>query len=337
MDEEKIDYDELNSLIYNFIYFAYGDPENSIVREELDIDNQLCDIIINNYNFKNLKEKTKFKKKMDLNKTIELSKQFLNTIKKEYAAKLNENIEYGKILFPEYDNVMELGYVEVDEHNNKIILVKLLNNIRDIFSLTHEEIHDVVYNVDSITDTSNILCEVPTILSELLLADYVKDKMNKNELINYKKEFLQVYAFTALNFKLQFLLIDEVITNGYIDKISLANIVLKIIEICNDESLAFDILYRVRELSNEDMSFYFQDLRYINGIVLASYLHDKILNNPKLIKCFSGYNETYFDKSIPQVFKSIGLDVVDEDLLKISEDSYNELEKSFQKELKRVW
>lgn len=63
MDEEKIDYDELNSLIYNFIYFAYGDPENSIVREELDIDNQLCDIIINNYNFKNLKEKTKFKKR----------------------------------------------------------------------------------------------------------------------------------------------------------------------------------------------------------------------------------------------------------------------------------
>ena len=208
----------------------------------------------------------------------------------------------------------------------------------DSFLLTHEQIHATSMDAN-ITNRWIYFTELPTILSEMLLQDFLVDnKHSKNEI---KKAIVirnDDYIARTLCLKMQVDLIKTVIDEGCINKYNILDIINNCYNTTSNMNLTNylfnDVLNKV--YGDSDEFFYFFDLRYTVGIIVASYLHDKIINNPALLREFSIFNENFKYWDIEQCFELIGLDLnLNNGVLDLSDESYKKLEKSYIKELRR--
>ena len=77
--------------------------------------------------------------------------------------------------------------------------------------------------------------------------------------------------------------------------------------------------------------------RYIQGILLATYIHDRIIEDPTKIKEAIELNESLNDTSIEEIFARFNLPLeVEEKHFVIPEETIKILEKSYVNELKRA-
>lgn len=335
MDNKNI-YDNIIEKIYQFIYF--DDIDNDyITLEQLILAEKFCNIILYNFDFKNYCDDPKFKKKVSKESSIERSKEFLNVLSSEYGKKLIQNIDDKVMKFYNFGELFT-GYASYIGGVKKIG-VPLRNDYSDAFVITHEQIHDTTMHSADLSATWSYFSETPTMLSELLQADYMqKAGFDQREINKYKKFSLSGYVYRALMLKVQINLLKEILISGYIDAHTVRKILGEIYEICHDEDLTYDAFDEsIDKLFHEEEIFYFFDLRYVIGGVLSSYLHDKIIENNDLVKSFTEYNETFSNLDIQGVFESIDIEFSEENVLDLSEETYKKLEKSYKNELKRVW
>ena len=332
---EKINYSKIIEELYNIIYFDEID-DDYISMEQFVLAEKFCNIVLKNFNFNNFCDDPKFTKTFRKEKTVEYAKNFLNTLNLEYSDKLNGNIQNGILKFTTLD---ECNTGCVDATAEKKIRVPLRNDLSDTFILVHEQIHDTTMNNTDLSASWSYFCETPALLSEFLMKDFLKDcNINEKELKKYLRFGMSSIIYRALMLKVQISMLKEILTSGYIDKIFISNLVIEIFNICKTEYLTYDAIDdSITKLFQSNECFYFFDLRYVIGFVLSSYLHNMIIENPRLLKEFPKYNESFMKLDIQGVFESIGLNFGDGNMMDIIESDYEKLEKCYKKELNRVW
>lgn len=333
--EERISYSNIIEKLYDLIYYDEID-DGYLSMDQLILSEKFCNIILNSFNFKKFCMNPKFIKDISKEKTIEYTTAFLSSLKVDYVKRMNDNIKDGILKFTTIDEC-KTGFASMI--NGRNICVPLGYNLGDTFILTHEQIHDVTMTNVDLSETWSYFTETPTMLAELLEKDYLKAKgIDDRELKKYLRYSISGYTYRALMLKVQINMLKEILTNGYIDKIFLSNLIIEINNICHDEFLTCDAIDdSIVKLFDGDECFYFFDLRYVIGGILSTYLHDKIISNPKLLKEFSKYNESFMDLDIQGVFESIGLNFTEDDIIDIIDTDYKKLEKCYKKELNRVW
>lgn len=331
---EKIDYSDIIEELYNFIYFDEID-DGYLSLEQLVLSEKFCNMILNSFDFRNFCMDPKLIKTISKEKTIQYTTSFLSSIKEDYVVRMNDNIKDGILKFTTVDEC-KTGYITMV--NGRSICVPLRYDLSDTFTLTHEQIHDTTMTDENMSATWLYFTETPTMLAELLEKDYLKDNgINDRELKKHLRYTTSSYVYRALMLKTQIDMLKEILTNGYIDKFFLLNLIIEINDICHDEYLTCDAIDdSIAKLFGYDECFYLFDLRYIIGGILSAYLHDKIIDNPKLLKEFSKYNESFMNLDIQGVFESIGLNFKEDEMDIIDED-YKKLEKCYKKELNRMW
>lgn len=334
--KDGIDMDRINECLYRFLY-DYASDENYFEMENLILSEKFCDLIIKNYNYKNYYADNNFRKYVSKLNAIKYANEFLRTLNPKYEEKLNQNISDGTTTFTTYEDVGEAFVDVVDD--KKVMMIPIENDLIDSFALVHEQIHDTTMEVHEFSDVWDYFCETPSILSEFLMKDYLeKNNFDKKELNRISKSTKTSFAYIALLVKTEIMLLKEVLTTGYINKKSIFDITSEITNICGNEEITYEVFtHAIDELYDYENLFYYYNLRYVIGDVLASYLHDKILKDPKLLKEFASYNEYFKNLDIEEVFMSIGLDMNEETYNDIDGESYKKLEKAYKEESKRVW
>lgn len=334
--KDGIDMDRINECLYRFLY-DYASDENYFEMENLILSEKFCDLIIKNYNYKNYYADNNFRKYVSKLNAIKYANEFLRTLNPKYEEKLNQNISDGTTTFTTYEDVGEAFVDVVDD--KKVMMIPIENDLIDSFALVHEQIHDTTMEVHEFSDVWDYFCETPSILSEFLMKDYLeKNNFDKKELNRISKSTKTSFAYIALLVKTEIMLLKEVLTTGYINKKSIFDITSEITNICGNEEITYEVFtHAIDELYDYENLFYYYNLRYVIGDVLASYLHNKILKDPKLLKEFASYNEYFKNLDIEEVFMSIGLDMNEETYNDIDSESYKKLEKAYKEESKRVW
>lgn len=307
--------EKLNRIVKQFI----DDYEIKDFSEFAFITNLLS--IIDNYNY-NLKIVVA-KKKISLNKSFKYSYDFLKTIDSKYSkylleAKSKKIFHIGKESYSNWEN------------NEKYISLFLQNNINDTYSITHELIHATSINGDQVTLTRCLFCEVFSILGELLQQDFFsKTSKPKDYSLNNKAILNGIICKKDIIF-FEMEIIRTYLENGYITEIELINILSKYNK-KNFNEVA-NHFYSIME--NEELTYGFEQ-RYIIGYLISCYMHDHILENSKNINEFIELNDNINYFEIYDVLDYLNLEYEKNTILNLTKESYEKLNKSFIKELKR--
>lgn len=329
-------YNRINQSLYDFIYFKRKNGDYDYISlDQLVLSERFCDIILKNFSSSYVETRTKFKTKISKEKSIKYSKEFLESLDPNYSLRLLKNIDDEILNFSLSECISQANVFSNQGKNS--INIPLRNNIIDSLIITHEQIHEVIMNGDN-TPVWSYFVEVPSLLSELLQVDYFKQYgFSSSELRNHKKDLISSILKRTLRLKVQIHMIKNILTYGYTDEFLMADICNELYAICENEELVMDCvdISVIKLFGEDDECFYFFDLRYIVGSVLAFYLHDIILNKPELKKEFAGYNEIFSYYSFRNVFESMGLEFKENAKFDLTEESYKKLEKSYKREINR--
>lgn len=176
-------------------------------------------------------------------------------------------------------------------------------------------------------DSFYLLCEVFSIAIELLFEDYLK-KQNVSEFEKNKKgTFYAIYAKADI-VDFEYYLLDKFFEKDYVSRKDIINYLEKYPK---NSALVGYLIDDI--LDNESLNLDFEQ-RYIFGIFLASYMHDRIIENPKKIQEFIELNDYLNSLEIYDIFKIIDLDF-NHDSETLTPDSYKKLFKSYKNEMKR--
>ena len=325
--------EELNKLIENHINeYEINDFE------ELSFITRLVSII-DKYNI-NLKDK-KAKKNIKFNKNFKYSYNFLKTIDLEYANYLLKIKEEG--VFDVLKDKKACPYSTVNDDGSHYIYMPLQSNINDSYSITHEVIHDLSISDDSENSlTRHLFCEVFSLLSEMLQRDYFKNTSKPKGYNVENSTILGGVYSKKRTIMLDLNLIKAYLEDGYINY----NEVGRIFSIYTDEEINEEIIYYLQEILETGELTYGYEQRYIIGYLFASYMHDRIINDPKKLEEFVELNDIINEYDISDFLHYLDLDfknkyIQTEDteeqplILDLTDESYEKLERSFVKELKR--
>ena len=126
-------------------------------------------------------------------------------------------------------------------------------------------------------------------------------------------------------------LISEYLEKGYLTKMDILNVIE-----------TFDMKYAVllwthvkTILEEKEFTLLFQQ-RYVVGYLLASFMHERILNDPKKINEFLELNEMINDYTEKDFLDYLGLELDNGYYFDLTKDSYKKLQKSYHNEVKRV-
>ena len=325
--------EELNRLIENHINeYEINDFE------ELSFISKLVSIV-DKYNI-NLKDK-KTKSSVRFNKNFKYSYDFLKTIDPDYASYLLKIKEEG--VFDILKDKEGCPYSTVKDDGKHYIYMPLQSNIIDSYSITHEVIHDLSISEDSDNSlTRHLFCEVFSLLSEMLQRDYFK---NTTKPKGYNIENSTILG--GVYSKKRTIMLDLNLIKAYLESGHLSfNQVGEIFSIYTDEEIDDEIIYYLQEILETGELTYGYEQRYIIGYLFASYMHDRIIEDPKKIEEFVELNDIINEYDISDFLHYLDLDFknkyiqVDDTevyplILDLTDESYDKLERSFVKELKR--
>lgn len=161
----------------------------------------------------------------------------------------------------------------------------------------------------------------------MLFEDYLK-KQNVSEFEKNKKETFYAIYTNSYIVDFEYYLLDKFFEKDYVCKKDIINYLEK-----HPKNSAL-VGYLIDDiLDNESLSLDYKQ-RYIFGIFLASYMHDRIIENPKKIQEFIELNDYLNSLEIYDIFKIIDLDF-NHDSETLTPDSYKKLFKSYKNEMKR--
>ena len=310
---------KLNEILKRFV----EDYEVEDFEELSFISNLVC--IIDDYPI-NLKKEVP-KNFVAVNKSFNYSYEFLKTIDEEYANHLQKLKEEAAFDI----KVGEDEYAYSDIVNGKsYIYMPIYNNIGDTYSITHETIHDMSAVAGDTSLNRYLFCEVFSLLAEMLQRDYFYNTTRPKEYNLNNNGILRGVYSKKRTITLELNLIKTYLEHGYIDKQKFIDIMSSF-----DSSELREISYKLHLiLENEELSYGFEQ-RYIIGYLIASYMHDRILKNPKKIVEFVELNDNLNNYEVQDFLDYLDLDYENSQILNLKEKSYQKLRNSFVNELKR--
>lgn len=307
---------------------------NSIIKkeiEELEIKDlkecsfilKLNEIILENK--RNIKI-PKYRNNIDFEKSFQYSKKFFDTISKEYSSYLDKRRKEGVFLFN--NDVNSLAFSNLVD-GKKIIHFPIIGTIEDSYTITHEIIHDMSIS-DEYSINRYLFCETVSLLAEMLQKDYFHNNERPKDYLIDEKEILYALQNKAVIINFEFELINIYLSNGYISKNNL-------IDIMNKHSFSeIDLIINDIEtiLTNEEMNFSYEQ-RYIIGYTIASYMHNRILKKNNVSE-FIDINDSLNTYSIEQLLTYLDLDYKNSQDLDLTDESYEKIEKSYIKQIKSI-
>lgn len=304
--------------------YKYDDPE--MVMEDYEFLKTLNDYVVENTHEFN--KEPVYLNRVGINNSYKYSYNFFKTINPIYAEYLEKRWNEA-FIFCE-NNLYGVSNTFYDQkcHDTRIKLF-VRKNISDSYTIVHELIHDMNLKEATISENDSfyLLCEVFSIAIELLFEDYLK-KQNVSEFEKNKKgTFYAIYTNSYI-VDFEYYLLDKFFEKDYVCKKDIINYLEK-----HPKNSAL-VGYLIDDiLDNESLSLDYEQ-RYIFGIFLASYMHDRIIENPKKIQEFIELNDYLNSLEIYDIFKIIDLDF-NHDSESLTPDSYKKLFKSYKNEMKR--
>ena len=313
---------QLNILLNSYV------SDESFLFEDFDIIKKLNDYIIE---IPFLPDTIKKDRTIRLNQSYGISCDFLKTIDQRYYRHLKNRWESGIFDFSFEKNPMcAETYYDEDKQSN-VIYLPIKNTLEDSFSITHEIIHEMNLSEDNFSFSFYVLCEALSVLSEFLQEDYLNNTKYKGFLRNKRDIFQAVINYKSKKVDIELYLLNKYTTNGYVTKYDIRDYIINKSksdrELCN--MFINNILY-TDELSID------VEQRNIIGIFFASYMHDRILKDPKKINEFITINDNLNEMDLYDIFKLIDIDVYDEETGDLTNHSYQKLFKSYSNELSRI-
>lgn len=310
--------EEINKLIGDFV------REYEITSMDEFLFSSNLSKIISKY-YKDIKYPN-YKIYVPLKKSLQYSRDFLETLSPRYVMELDENKD--KIIFEKLEHATcDHAYSDyIYETKEKIIYIPYEDSISDTFSITHEIMHSTTMDND-FSITRNVFCEVITLCAEMLQRDYLKEKGIKELNINRKMEIKAVQQFNNINV-FQTRLVNEYLENGYISSTRFMDLI-EDFSVDDIKTINNHIVKNIKQDNEFDILFL---NRYIIGYTLASYLYDKIQSKLE----FVDLNDSINEYSICDFLDYLDLEYKDLEYLDLTEESYQAIENSYKKTLKRL-
>ena len=272
----------------------------------------------------------KYHTRMGLQKSYQLSYDFLTKISPSYGEYLENCKNSGNLLVhrlkkrrPEH-----LSAMTVSEAGKQIDIYPT-GTVEDTYTFSHEIMHSWNCDEKELTPTWSLVTECLSILVESLQEDdFAKQGICPPE---YRKNKIDTYyalrqKAIRLDFEIQ--LLETFQAYGYLDIDSLARILKKMDD--EERTIAFehlDWIERKETLEIWDLQ------RYVISGLLASHMHQRILKRPAFIQEFFTLTNHLNEMDFVDVLAYLDLEVLDEDTCELSQESYKLLEKSYQAEL----
>ena len=292
---------KLNHLIEQFIHdFQIDDIE------EFTFSSRLSEIISSN-------EKSipylKDRKYIPLKKSIKYSQNFLKSVSEEYAKEM-ENVQ----LKCEFNSPIDPYSDYIESTKQKYIYLAYQNRIRDSFIITHELIHATTIE-EYVSIARNLFCEMFSFTAEMMQRDFFEQQGIKS-----LQEINKINMF-------QTILVSEFLDRGYITASNFMDLLNQY-----DEKEIIMISNHISEnIDQNNFDIFFQN-RYIVGYLFACYFYDYIKDKEEFIALNSVINQY----NIEDVIHYLDLEYKDTFYLDLTEESYQKLENSYQKRLKKV-
>ena len=287
--------------------------------DELGFIKRINDIVFNNCNYSYY---LKYRRKYNFNQIDNIVNSFLKKINYDYYLYYQLRKSDGTFCFDE-DNIHTIAYSYYDFSSNKRnIYIPISHTLEDAFSIIHELNHDK--NIDELgeNDTRMIFTESLSILSELLLEDYLKEY----KVTDYK--VCNNYTLEAINYKSLYIDFVLKLMKLYINKYNINyNDFCDVIRNYNN-SQRRDLNQIVLDITTDDCVAVDFEFRYILGILIATYLYKRIKVNNSNIKELFEMNDIIKEFNLSQVFDFLELEYNDSDL---TDDSYLILENNYKK------
>ena len=320
------DIEVLNKILYDFIY----ESEDPCIEDFYLVDNFKSIILDNKIKL----IPSNYHNRVNLERSIRHSYEFLKTIDRSYADKLMSNIENGVVHFYRRgkDDTTNAQIV-VDETTNKSrILIPYNSTIEDSYAITHEQLHDTNMDPNNLNATCGLFTEMISFLGELLQRDYFQKKdIAPKEYRNNMKDSFYATKNYAVSMNMELDLIRRFLSKGFVTYQDMR-------EICQNKTIEeLEIMSdQLEDILNNGELNYYKSQMYIIGNVLACYLHQKILDNPKKIFEFTEVNQLINEFSVDNIFDYLELDMKDYKFLNLTPDSYKVLKKCYNNEIKRL-
>lgn len=263
---------------------------------------------------------TVYKKEYPFHKIENFLIEFLEQLNSEYRDYFIIKTMDRTIIYEE-NQFEKTAYFDYDEENDKyIIYIPLNGTLRDIFTIIHELIHNKNFSVKKYSFTRVFFTEFLSLLAEFLLEDYLKNKKIKDYKINNNAnlDYLQLISL-EVDFNIK--LIDSYLACGYLDE----KIIRQILYNYNPSELNYIQLVIKKMLEKNYLTIDDEQI-YIIGIFFATYVYERIKNNPKNIQEFFELNDVINDYSIEQVISYLDLECEEGDL---TDNSYKKLEMAY--------
>lgn len=320
------DIEVLNRILYDFIY----ESEDPCIEDFYLVDNFKSIILDNRVKL----IPTSYHTRVNLDRSIRHSYEFLKTIDKNYAEKLMANIDNGVVDF--YRRAIDettSASLEVDSESKKSkITIPYERTIEDAYTITHEQLHDTNMNPNNLNATCSLFTEMISFLGELLQRDYFeKQGIAPKEYRNNMKDSFYATRTHAVSMDMELQLIKKFFEKGFVS-------FQDIRDICKtktSDELEIIALNLENVLDNGELN-YFKLQNYIISNVLACYLHQRILDNPKRLCEVKEINQLINVFSVDNVFDYLGLDMKDHEFLNLTPDSYKLLKKCYNNEIRRL-
>ena len=285
--------------------------------DDLSLMRRLTNILLEDkdvhYNFK-------FKIRYSFKEIDKIVSDFLETINPSYKDYYEIRKNDGTFNF-DYNCSYDTAYSTYDFENNKrIIYIPMDNTLDDAYSIVHELMHDINLDVEGQSVTRMFYTEALSILSELLLEDYLKETKIKQ--YNNSNDYgLHCIKMKALEVDFNIKLIDKYLCDGYIDASG-------IIDVLNNYSSVYtpnlvQIIYNI--VSNEGLTLD-EEQPYIIGALVATYMYDRIKSNNVNLNELFELNDMLKEYTFDQVLDYLDIDYND---IELSYGAYIDLENKY--------
>ncbi len=310
----------LNQLLCDFVYEDdWEDVDISFIRSLQNIiTSQKVSLLQQSY-----------KTKMGIEKTKEYAHRFLRRLDRRYDDYFTLLLDTGVIhIHDRMKRKLKLSTMSITS-SGKIIDIYATKTIEDAYTYVHEMMHSWNCDENNLTVTWHLMTEAFSILAESLQCD---DMIGIHpEAIKNKRDTYYALQIRAIILQFELDLVDLYMAHGYIDD----DMMLHYLKSKNRYEQGIIDLHL--DWIEENGMLRFDSLqRDIIGGVIASYMHNRILEHPKRIQEFIELNDHCNEIPFLDVLRYLDLEVEDEYSWILSKKSLQTLEKSYQKELKSL-
>ena len=347
-----IEYEKVNQLLYKLTHSSEIEQEIN----NLNVIKYLAQMILENTPIQRIQSQPTF---VPLQESLQTATDFFHEFNQDYEY-IFQNFLQEKNTYQGYEDIgirffkirKEGEALEVNgqsQTNNSMLFFE--GNIRidyseepmDIYSIVHESVHKLSLAKDSWTNFQNLFYEVPSLTSEFLLTDYLLDakKYPENEikiLKNNRLQSLMTYAaydmcfITLLEIYQKNGVVNEELIKTHISNLASNSITTRIFLQCMNAFLQSILSERLLLFDAE---------RYIVGLTLACYMHQKIMDNPdkkeKLFQLIHLLGEpNYLEKETFLKAEQLDIPIIKDGQLYIDDQVLQNLYHSYGKEISSI-